>query len=110
MWDGRWRLTVVSPRSARRRKDRATAAIASRVSAGRVYKLRLHDQPPQQPGIARLMCAHSLECARSRGYRAIRFDLVVSTNDRAIHLWQSLGFEVVWGGCHWRSNIPFTVT
>lgn len=46
-------------------------------------------------GIARAMCLHSLEHARSEGYRAMQFNFVVSTNERAVKLWQSLGFEVV---------------
>ena len=46
-------------------------------------------------GIARAMCLHSLEHARSRGYRAMQFNFVVATNERAVKLWQSLGFEVV---------------
>lgn len=46
-------------------------------------------------GIARAMCAHSLDHARSRGYRAMQFNLVVSTNDRALRLWQDFGFEIV---------------
>lgn len=46
-------------------------------------------------GVARRMCEHSLALARSRGYRAMQFNFVVGTNDRAIRLWQSLGFEVV---------------
>ena len=46
-------------------------------------------------GIARLMCRHSLDHARARGYRAMQFNFVVSTNERAIRLWESLGFEVV---------------
>jgi L-amino acid N-acyltransferase YncA len=46
-------------------------------------------------GIARRMCEHSLEHARSRGYRAMQFNLVVGTNERAVRLWQSLGFDVV---------------
>jgi ribosomal protein S18 acetylase RimI-like enzyme len=46
-------------------------------------------------GIARLMCEHSLGYARSRGYRAMQFNFVVSTNERAVRLWQSLGFEIV---------------
>jgi ribosomal protein S18 acetylase RimI-like enzyme len=45
-------------------------------------------------GIARAMCAHSLEHARSRGFRAMQFNFVVSTNDRAVRLWQSFGFEI----------------
>lgn len=46
-------------------------------------------------GIARAMCEHSLNHARARGYRAIQFNFVVSTNERAVKLWQSLGFDIV---------------
>jgi ribosomal protein S18 acetylase RimI-like enzyme len=41
------------------------------------------------------MCAHSLERARERGFRAMQFNLVVSTNARAVRLWESFGFEIV---------------
>jgi ribosomal protein S18 acetylase RimI-like enzyme len=46
-------------------------------------------------GIARMMCTHSLEQARARGFRAMQFNFVVSTNERAVRLWQSFGFEIV---------------
>lgn len=46
-------------------------------------------------GIAARMCEHSLRHARSRGYRAMQFNFVVSTNDRAIRLWQRMGFAIV---------------
>ncbi|MFA7584820.1 MAG: GNAT family N-acetyltransferase [Novosphingobium sp.] len=46
-------------------------------------------------GVARRMCLHSLDHARSRGFLAMQFNFVVSTNARAIGLWQSLGFAVV---------------
>lgn len=46
-------------------------------------------------GIARAMCDHSVERARARGFRAMQFNFVVSSNDRAVRLWQRLGFEVV---------------
>jgi ribosomal protein S18 acetylase RimI-like enzyme len=46
-------------------------------------------------GIARAMCLHSLAHARARGYRAMQFNFVVSTNERAVRLWQSLGFDIV---------------
>ena len=46
-------------------------------------------------GIARSMCEHSLTYAASHGYRAMQFNFVVSTNERAVRLWQSLGFEIV---------------
>jgi ribosomal protein S18 acetylase RimI-like enzyme len=46
-------------------------------------------------GIARAMCLTSLATARVRGFRAMQFNLVVSTNTRAVRLWQSLGFDIV---------------
>jgi ribosomal protein S18 acetylase RimI-like enzyme len=46
-------------------------------------------------GVARRMGEHSLSHARSRGYRAMQFNFVVSTNERAVRLWQSLGFAIV---------------
>jgi len=49
----------------------------------------------QGRGIARHMCLHSLERARERGFRAMQFNFVVSTNERAIKLWTSLEFKIV---------------
>jgi ribosomal protein S18 acetylase RimI-like enzyme len=46
-------------------------------------------------GIARTMCEHSIGVARAHGFRAMQFNFVVSTNERAVKLWQSLGFEIV---------------
>ena len=49
----------------------------------------------QGRGIASQMCLHSLERAKQRGFLAMQFNFVVSTNERAIKLWTSLGFETV---------------
>jgi ribosomal protein S18 acetylase RimI-like enzyme len=46
-------------------------------------------------GVARAMCNHSLERARERRFRAMQFNFVVSSNERAVRLWQSMGFEIV---------------
>ena len=46
-------------------------------------------------GVARAMCQHSIERARQLGYRGMQFNFVVSTNTRAVALWQSLGFAIV---------------
>jgi ribosomal protein S18 acetylase RimI-like enzyme len=46
-------------------------------------------------GVARTMCAHSLDRARERGFHAMQFNFVISTNERAVRLWQSFGFEIV---------------
>jgi GNAT superfamily N-acetyltransferase len=48
----------------------------------------------QGKGVARAMCAHSLEQARQLGFRAMQFNHVVSTNRRAVALWQSTGFSI----------------
>lgn len=49
----------------------------------------------QGRGVAGLMCEHSLAHARQRRFRAVQFNCVVSTNDRAVRLWQRFGFTVV---------------
>ena len=46
-------------------------------------------------GVARTMCADALDRARARGFTAMQFNFVVSTNDRAVRLWTSFGFDVV---------------
>lgn len=45
-------------------------------------------------GVARAMCAHSLDHAKARGFRAMQFNFVVSTNIRAVRLWESFEFAV----------------
>jgi ribosomal protein S18 acetylase RimI-like enzyme len=47
-----------------------------------------------QRGVARAMCTHSLDRARERGFRAMQFNFVISTNSRAVMLWQRCGFEI----------------
>lgn len=46
-------------------------------------------------GVARSMCEHSLLHARERRFRAMQFNFVISTNEQAIRLWESLGFIIV---------------
>ncbi|MET0280085.1 MAG: GNAT family N-acetyltransferase [Steroidobacteraceae bacterium] len=46
-------------------------------------------------GVARQMCLHSIAQARQRGYRAMQFNFVVSTNERAVRLWQAMEFAIV---------------
>ena len=45
-------------------------------------------------GVAKAMCAHSLAVARERGFRAVQFNFVVSTNERAVAAWKAMGFQV----------------
>jgi ribosomal protein S18 acetylase RimI-like enzyme len=46
-------------------------------------------------GVARMMCEHSLEHARTLGFRAMQFNFVVRSNERAVRLWESFGFAIV---------------
>ena len=46
-------------------------------------------------GVGRAMCAHSIERARARGFRAMQFNFVIASNERAVWLWQDCGFAVV---------------
>jgi len=46
-------------------------------------------------GIAQAMGQHSFERAQARGYLAIQFNFVVSSNERAVRLWEHAGFKVV---------------
>lgn len=46
-------------------------------------------------GIAQAMCDHSLLRARERGFLALQFDFVVTSNERHVKLWQRAGFETV---------------
>jgi ribosomal protein S18 acetylase RimI-like enzyme len=46
-------------------------------------------------GVATAMCRHSLDHAAERGFRAMQFNLVISSNTRAVELWKRLGFAIV---------------
>ena len=46
-------------------------------------------------GIASRMCVHSQQKAVKLGFVAMQYNLVVSTNANAIHLWEKHGFNVV---------------
>jgi GNAT superfamily N-acetyltransferase/ADP-ribose pyrophosphatase YjhB (NUDIX family) len=46
-------------------------------------------------GVGRAMGIHCLQQARAQGYDAMQFNFVVSTNRRAVALWQRLGFRIV---------------
>ena len=46
-------------------------------------------------GYGSLLCAHSIQFAKEKGYTGIQFNCVVSTNHAAIHLWKKHGFEII---------------
>lgn len=49
----------------------------------------------QGRGIGKLLCGHSLQIAKESGYLGIQFNIVVSTNEPAVKLWQKFGFEII---------------
>jgi L-amino acid N-acyltransferase YncA len=46
-------------------------------------------------GVGRQMGEHCIAEARRLGFRAMQFNFVVSTNETAVRLWQTLGFEII---------------
>lgn len=53
------------------------------------------DPARQGAGVGRALGEHALAWARDAGYLAMQFNAVVETNTAAVHLWQSLGFEIL---------------
>lgn len=45
--------------------------------------------------IGQAMGEHALIEAKKLGYLAMQFNVVVSTNERAVYLWQKLGFKII---------------
>jgi GNAT superfamily N-acetyltransferase len=58
-------------------------------------------QAAQGKGVARAVCAHSIEHARARGFRAMQFNFVIATNVRAVEVMGSRSS----GRCPARSRI-----
>lgn len=46
-------------------------------------------------GVGRAMGEFSISEAKRLGYEAMQFNLVVKSNERAVKLWQKLGFEII---------------
>ena len=49
----------------------------------------------ERAGVGRAMLDHALREARDRGFRAMQFNFVLATNERAIRMWRRAGFEEV---------------
>ena len=46
-------------------------------------------------GVGRALATYVIEWHREHAYAGIQFNAVVETNAAAVHLWQSLGFEII---------------
>lgn len=53
------------------------------------------DEKFRSMGIARAFGIKALALAKRHGYESIQYNYVVSTNDIAVKLWKSLGFEII---------------
>jgi GNAT superfamily N-acetyltransferase len=45
-------------------------------------------------GLGEVLCAHALTVAKVEGFRAMQFNFVVASNERAVRLWQRKGFVI----------------
>ncbi len=53
------------------------------------------DEARRSHGVGRALGEHVLAWARANGYVGIQFNAVVETNTAAVHLWLSLGMNIV---------------
>jgi L-amino acid N-acyltransferase YncA len=49
----------------------------------------------QGRGVGRALGEYVVDAARAAGYHGMQFNAVVESNTAAVHLWQSLGFEIL---------------
>lgn len=49
----------------------------------------------QGRGIGKLLCEHSLRSARDDGFKGMQFNIVISTNEGAVKLWEKFGFKII---------------
>ena len=49
----------------------------------------------QGKGTGKLLCEHSIQFAKDKGYLGIQFNFVVSTNTNAVELWKKFGFKII---------------
>ncbi|HET9895363.1 MAG TPA: GNAT family N-acetyltransferase [Streptosporangiaceae bacterium] len=55
----------------------------------------LVDPAMQSRGVGRALGEYVIGWCRDAGFASIQFNAVVETNAAAVHLWQSLGFQIV---------------
>ena len=49
----------------------------------------------QGRGTGKLLCEHSIKFAKEKGYLGIQFNIVVSTNIKAVELWKKYDFVII---------------
>jgi L-amino acid N-acyltransferase YncA len=53
------------------------------------------DPATRSRGVGRALGEHMIGWAAGQGYRGVQFNAVVETNEVAVRLWQSLGFDII---------------
>jgi GNAT superfamily N-acetyltransferase len=53
------------------------------------------DPLAQGRGVGRALASYVVQWHRAQGFAGIQFNAVVETNLGAVHLWQSVGFEII---------------
>ncbi len=53
------------------------------------------DEGRRTRGIGRALGEEMVRWAREEGYAGVQFNAVVETNEAAVHLWRSLGFDII---------------
>ncbi|HEY0620499.1 MAG TPA: GNAT family N-acetyltransferase [Kribbella sp.] len=53
------------------------------------------DASKRGKGVGRALCRDMIDWAGAEGFRSIQFNAVVETNERAVKLWQDLGFQII---------------
>ena len=53
------------------------------------------DPAAQGSGVGRALASYVVAWHREQGFAGIQFNAVVESNTAAVHLWESLGFEIV---------------
>lgn len=53
------------------------------------------DENVRGSGVGKALALHSINKAKELGYHAMQFNFVVSTNEAAVKLWQSVGFRII---------------
>lgn len=49
----------------------------------------------QGGGTGKLLCERLINFAKDKGYLGIQFNIVISTNEAAIKLWQKFEFDII---------------
>ena len=53
------------------------------------------DKKARGKGVGKALALHSIKTAKKLKFKAMQFNFVVSTNEAAVNLWKSVGFEII---------------